>query len=261
MTGRLDGKTAIITGGGSGIGRATALRFAQEGAAVCVADLNLEGAAQTVHQIEAAGGQALAVRTDTSSEAETDALVHRCVERFGAVDSLVAAAGVSHSPAHAGQGPFGVLTVPVEAFSRVLEINFYGVFFSDRSVARWMVTNKRGGSLINIASIAARVPLGAGGGAYSVSKAGVWMLTKVLSRELAPAGIRVNAIGPGYIETPMTAPLREDEMAQRMTLAQTPLGRMGQPEEVASTALFLASDDASYFTGELLHPAGGMFTG
>ncbi|MGI8553957.1 MAG: SDR family NAD(P)-dependent oxidoreductase [Dehalococcoidia bacterium] len=262
MADRLQGKVAIVTGGGSGIGRATAIRFAQEGAAVCAADLNLEGAAATVHQIESMGGQALALRTDTSIEAECEAMVNRCVDRFAAVDILVAAAGIGTGRPPASEQPrqpHGVLTMPMEQFRRVIDVNLYGVLFSDRAVARWLVNAKRAGSLINIGSVASRVPLR--GGAYSISKAGVWMLTKVLANELAPAGIRVNAIGPGYIETPMTEALRSDELLQRQILAGTPMGRLGQPEEIAATALFLASDESSYFTGELLHPAGGMFTG
>ena len=126
-------------------------------------------------------------------------------------------------------------------------------------MARWLVANRRPGSLINLASIMARMP--SPGGAYSVSKAGVWMLTKGLAQELAPHGIRVNAIGPGFIETPMTAALRADEKRSRWAMGMTPMGRYGTPEEVASTALFLASDDASFFTGELLHPSGGVFLG
>jgi 3-oxoacyl-[acyl-carrier protein] reductase len=122
-----------------------------------------------------------------------------------------------------------------------------------------MLANNRTGSIINLGSIMSRMP--GQGGAYSVSKAGVWMLTKVLAMELAKSGIRVNAIGPGYIETPMTARLREDEEANRRVLGITWMGRFGQPEEIAATALFLASDEASFFTGELLHPSGGVFVG
>jgi NAD(P)-dependent dehydrogenase (short-subunit alcohol dehydrogenase family) len=261
MAGRLKDKVALITGGGSGIGRACAVRFAEEGAAVCAADLNLEGAAETVRLVEQAGGRALALEVDTTDEAANEMMVARCVEAFGAVDILVAAAGISGArPGAAGQEPprFPTLTVPMEHFRRVIDVNFYGVLFSNRAAARWMVANGRPGSIINLASIMAKVP---SGGAYSISKAAVWMLTKALALELAPAGIRVNAIGPGFIETPMTAMIREDEARLQMVLARTPMGRMGQPIEVAHTALFLASDESSYFTGELLHPSGGYFVG
>jgi len=261
MAGRLAGKIAIITGGGSGIGRACALRFAVEGAAVCVADLNLEGAADTVRQVEAAGGRAVAVQTDTADEAATEAMVERCVAAFGAVDLLVAAAGISGArPGQPPQSdPFPLLNLPTDHFQRVLAVNLYGVLFSDRAVARWLVAHGRPGAIVNIASVAAKLPLP--GGAYSISKAGVWMLTKALAIELAPVGIRVNAIGPGFIETPMTAMLRADEARSRWALSLTPMRRYGTPEEVAATALFLCSDEASYFTGEMLHPAGGMFVG
>jgi len=261
MAGRLDGKVALITGGGSGIGRACAVRFAAEGATICAADLHLEGAAETVHGIESAGGRGLAVQVDTTDEAANDAMVARCVEAFGAVDILVAAAGISTAlpPAQQTAAPITTLTIPVDAFRTVLEVNFFGVLFSDRAAARWMVGNQRPGSIINLASVAARVPLP--GGAYSCSKAAVWMLTKTMAMELARTGVRVNAIGPGFIETPMTAGLRENEDRSRWALAMTPMGRYGLAEEIAATALFLASDDSSYFTGELLHPSGGMFTG
>lgn len=262
MAGRLEGKVAIITGGGSGIGRACAVRFAAEGATVCAADLNLEGAAETVHAIEAAGGTALALEADTSDEAANEAMVARCVEAYGGVDVLVAAAGIGSArppEANAQPVPFPVLMTPIDMFRRVIDVNLYGVLFSDRAVAKWMVANRRPGSIINIASIAAKYPLP--GGAYSISKAGVWMLTKVMAQELAPAGIRVNAIGPGWVETPMTAAIRSDEARNQWALSLTPMRRFGQPGEIASTALFLASDESSYFTGELLHPSGGIFVG
>jgi len=122
-----------------------------------------------------------------------------------------------------------------------------------------MVANHRAGSIVNLGSIMSKMP--SAGGAYSVSKAGVWMLTKALAQELAPQGIRVNAIGPGFIETPMTAALRGDADRSRWAMNMTPMGRFGTPGEVASTALFLASDDAAFFTGEILHPSGGVFVG
>ncbi len=258
MSGRLEGKVALITGGGSGIGRACALRFADEGALVCAADLNHAGAIETVRLVEAAGGKALALAVDTSDEAATDAMVERCVGSFGAVDVLVAAAGILGQRTAGGSR---MMNAPTAVMREVLDVNLFGVLFSDRAAARWMLANGRPGSIVNLASAAARLPTGTAGGAYSISKAGVWMLTKVLAQELATAGIRVNAIGPGSIDTPMTAPLYANEARMRLTLERTPMGRTGQPEEIASTALFLASDESSYFTGQLLHPAGGMFLG
>ena len=260
MPGRLADKIAVITGGGSGIGRACALRFVGEGAKVCVADLDQAAADQTARAVEAAGGKALALRTDTTDEAANDAMIAACVKAFGAVDVLVAAAGVgSPRPDPAAAKPFTLLDMPTDRFRSVIDVNLYGVLHSNRAAARWMVANRRGGSLINLGSIMSKMP--SAGATYSVSKAGVWMLTKCLAQELARHGIRVNAIGPGFIETPMTAPLRGDTDRSRWAMAMTPMGRFGSADEVASTALFLASDDSSFFTGEILHPSGGVFVG
>ena len=260
MAERLAGKVAVITGGGSGIGRACALRFAEEGAKVCVADLDLAAATETARLVQAGGGKSLAVRTDTTDEAANDAMVAACVKAFDAVDVLVAAAGVGSPRPEAGSAkPYTMLTIPTESFRAVVDVNLYGVLFSNRAVARWMVANRRGGSLVNLGSIMSKMP--SAGGAYSVSKAGVWMATKCLAQELAGHGIRVNAIGPGFIETPMTAPLRGDAERSRWAMGLTPVGRYGTAEEVAGTALFLASDDAAFFTGEILHPSGGVFVG
>ncbi|HTI56690.1 MAG TPA: SDR family NAD(P)-dependent oxidoreductase [Verrucomicrobiae bacterium] len=260
MAGRLAGKIAVITGGGSGIGRACALRFAQEGAKVCVADRDQAAAKDTARRVEAEGQRALALRTDTTDEAANDAMVAACVEAFGGVDVLVAAAGVaSVRPDVASAKPYTMLDIPTASFRAVIDVNLYGVLFSNRAVARWMVANRRGGSLVNLGSIMSKMP--STGGAYSVSKAGVWMATKCLAQELARHGIRVNAIGPGFIETPMTAPLRGDAERSRWAMSLTPMGRYGTPDEVASTALFLASDESAFFTGEILHPSGGVFVG
>jgi NAD(P)-dependent dehydrogenase (short-subunit alcohol dehydrogenase family) len=260
MAGRLADKIALITGGGSGIGRACALRFAAEGAKVCVADLALDAVQETARRVEAGGSKALAVRTDTTDEAANDAMVAACVKAFGAVDVLVAAAGVAGPrPQAESANPYTLLDIPTERFRAVIDVNLYGVLFSNRAVARWMVANRRGGSIVNLGSIMSKMP--SSGGAYSVSKAGVWMATKCLAQELARHGIRVNAIGPGFIETPMTAVLRGDAERSRWAMGLTPMGRYGTVEEVASTALFLASDDAAFFTGEILHPSGGVFVG
>jgi NAD(P)-dependent dehydrogenase (short-subunit alcohol dehydrogenase family) len=227
---------------------------------VCVADLDLAAAKETARRVAAGGAASLAVRVDTTDEAANDAMVAACVEAFGGVDILVAAAGVgSPRPEAESAKPYTMLTMPTERFRAVVDVNLYGVLFSNRAVARWMVANQRGGSLVNLGSIMSKMP--STGGAYSVSKAGVWMATKCLAQELARHGIRVNAIGPGFIETPMTAPLRADAERSRWAMGLTPVGRYGTVEEVASTALFLASDDAAFFTGEILHPSGGVFVG
>ena len=155
--------------------------------------------------------------------------------------------------------PHTVLSIPTDQFRRVIDVNLYGVLFSNRAVARWMTEHRRGGSIINLASIMSKMP--STSAPYSVSKAGVWMLTKCLAQELATQGIRVNAIGPGFIETPMTAAIRADQSRSSWAMSVTPMGRYGKPEEIAATALFLASDEASFFTGELLHPSGGVFVG
>jgi len=260
MAGRLADKVALITGGGSGIGRACALRFAEEGAHVCVADLDPGAASETSRRVEGAGRKSLALQVDTTDEAANDGMVARCVEALGGVDVLVAAAGVASArPTRDSARPYTTLDIPTERFRAVVDVNLYGVLFSDRAVARWMVANRRGGSIVNLGSIMSKMP--SPGAAYSVSKAGVWMLTKCLALELARHRIRVNAIGPGFIETPMTAVLRGDADRSRWAMGLTPFGRYGTPEEVASTALFLASDDAAFFTGEILHPSGGVFVG
>jgi NAD(P)-dependent dehydrogenase (short-subunit alcohol dehydrogenase family) len=261
MAGRLDGKVALITGGGSGIGRACALRFAEEGAHVCVADLDLKRAEETTRGVIDAGRRSLALEVNTTDEAANDAMVRRCAETLGAVDVLVAAAGVAspRRPGTANDEPYTVLSIPTDDFRAVIDVNLYGVFYSNRAAARWMEANRRGGSIVNLGSIMSKMP--SRGGAYSVSKAGVWMLTKCLAQELAPHGIRVNAIGPGFIETPMTQTLRANEARSRWAMDLTPMGRYGTAQEIASTALFLASDESAFFTGEILHPSGGVFVG
>jgi NAD(P)-dependent dehydrogenase (short-subunit alcohol dehydrogenase family) len=269
MAGRLEGKVAVVTGGASGIGQACAVRFAEEGADIVVADLNPERGAETVSLVKTLGRKAVFVRTDTSREADCEALADRAIADFGKIDVLLAAAGISHALYVSGSEPSEVsgerdaallINKPTDYWEKVINVNLTGVMLTDRAVARRMLASGRPGSIINIASGAAKIPI-VGAADYCVSKAGVWMLTKVLALELARHQVRVNAIGPGFIETPMTASMRADEARVRNLIAGTPLGRLGKPVDIANAALFLASDESSFFTGEIIFPDGGLFTG
>ncbi len=276
MTGRLEGKVAVVTGGGNGIGRACCERFAEEGADVVVADLLDEAGAETVQLVEKAGRSGLFVHVDASSLEDNEELVRRAVDRFDRVDVLVTAAGISHADYKSGDRTRDeeMLTRAIESradparrmlelelpqWQKVLDVNLTGTFLALQAVARQMVAQGTGGSIITIASVAAKQPE-AGPMSYAVSKAGVWMLTKSAARSLGKAGIRVNSIGPGFIATNMTAMATAIPEVTEMFLANLPLGRLGTSREVADTALFLASDESSYFTGEILHPDGGFFT-
>jgi NAD(P)-dependent dehydrogenase (short-subunit alcohol dehydrogenase family) len=263
--GMLDGRIAVITGAASGIGQATALRFAEEGADVVVGDL--ADGAETVALVEKLDRRAIHVRTDTTSEADCDALVAAAVEAFGKVDVGVAAAGVataagaSNIQTRAAKGDAThVVNLEPDNFRRVLDVNVLGVLFTDRALARQMLAQGTGGSIVNIASTAAKIPL-AGAAPYCVSKAGVWMLTKVMALELATTGVRVNAVGPGYTATPMIAGLEQNRPAYDMAMSITPMNRLGTAAESAAACLYLASDESSFTTGQILHPAGGQFTG
>jgi NAD(P)-dependent dehydrogenase (short-subunit alcohol dehydrogenase family) len=259
MSLRLEAKNAIITGGASGIGRATAIRFAEEGANVFVADRHLAAAEETAGLVRALGRKAIAFQVDTSNEVQVAAMVTRCVAEMGGVDILVAAAGISHARyGEEGTPAMGPLAEkPLADWKKVLSVNLDGVFITDREVARAMIAAGNGGRIINIASGAAKLPT-PGVGEYAVSKAGVWMLTKVLAIELANYGITANAIGPGFINTPMTANLKSAEGFMKRLIDRVPLKRVGEAVDVANTALFLASEEGRYYTGSILHPDGGV---
>jgi NAD(P)-dependent dehydrogenase (short-subunit alcohol dehydrogenase family) len=268
MASRLEGKVAVVTGGASGIGRACAIRFAREGADVVIADLSAERAGATLDEVRAAGRRGVAVACDVSREGDCEALADRAVEEFGRIDVLVAAAGILHARYVSGDEATAerereaghVVSKPLEYWEKVLAVNLTGTMLTDRAVARRMVAAGRPGAIVNIASAAAVMPL-PGSSDYCVSKAGVAMLTKVLALELAGHGIRVNAIGPGVIATPMIAATLADEARRRRVEEDTPLGRLGEPEDIAATALFLVSDESSFMTGQVLFPTGGRFTG
>ncbi len=265
--GRLEGKVAVVTGGANGIGRACCERFAAEGADVVVADL-LEGpGAEVVNLVGREGRRGLFHPLDAASRDDNEAVMQRAVDELGRLDIVVTSAGIvkkgyvsdSNRQVTADMAPDPVSMFsefPLEDWHEVLDVNLTGTLLAMQSAAKRMPF---GASIITIASIAAKGPA-AGTLSYSVSKAGVWMLTKFAAMSLAPVGIRVNAIGPGFIDTNMTKVLSVfPEMWDRVA-TQVPMGRMGTPLEIANTAVFIASDEASFTTGEIFHVDGGYYT-
>src|SRR5262245_44092704 len=246
---RLSGKVAAITGGALGIGRATALLFAAEGAAVALGDVEVGGAESVVKEIHARGGKAIALAVDVGDAGQVQAFVDRVVAEFGRLDVMFASAGIAHS------APF--LEHPEAQWHRVLRVNLTGVFLCCQAAARQMV-KQRGGRIIATASINGFRGVENLVG-YNVAKAGVIELAKTMAVELAQHGIAVNAIAPAQIDTWLTRGLPEE--ARRRRTERIPMGRFGEPEEVARAALFLASDEASFITGHTLAVDGGYLAG
>ena len=249
---RLAGKRAIVTGAGSGIGRASALLFAAEGARVIVADKNAEGLAATVAAVTAAGGTAVAVAMDAGSDADVEALVARAVQDWGGLDVFYANAGVS-----GGRVPLAEQSVAL--WQEVLRVNLIGPFLAIKHASAVMVAQVSG-SIVCTASVAG-LRANAGGCPYAASKAGVISLVQTTANELFGTGVRVNAVCPGLIETGMTKPTFDRARARGSEgrIGQlNPLRRHGEPREIAAMALFLASDDASYVNGQAYAVDGGL---
>jgi len=271
---RLKGKVALITGAGSGIGRAIATLFAQEGARVIANDLKDTAARETVVALGAAGSGARAIQADVADSAQVKAMFAEVEREFGSLDVLVNNAGIAGTSAAdrdklreradtrimelmSGQGIRTHLDVTQEmtdeAWHRMIAVHLNGTFFCTREALKLM-SRRDQGAIINMSSVAAwgieAVPH------YSAAKAGILGFTRAVAREVASRKIRVNAICPGYIDTPMTQPM--SDLMRKAVVARTPLGRYAEPREVAQTALFLASDDSSFFTGQWLSPNGGL---
>ena len=242
---RLQNKVAVVTGAAGGIGRAVAERFAAEGAKVVICDVNDAGGQATATAI---GKGTLYVHADTGSKKDADALIDAAVAAHGRIDVLVNNAGIVHAAEF--------LDLKEEDFDRVLRVNLKGYFLCGQAAARQMVKQGGGGAIVNMSSVNAVLAIPSIA-PYVVSKGGVNQLTNVMALALAPHNIRVNGIGPGSIATDMLKKVMVDDAARRSIMSRTPMGRAGDPAEVASVALFLASDDASYITGQTVYPDGG----
>src|SRR2546427_2323023 len=250
MAGRLDGKIALVTGGSSGIGRASALAFAREGAKVVVVDVTAEGGQETVRLIKEAGGEARFLKVDVARAAEVETLITQTVAAYGRLDCAYNNAGI--------EGAFvSTAEYPEADWDRVLAINLKGVWLCMKYEILQML--KLGsGTIVNTASIMGLVGSWSGSGAYNASKHGVVGLTKTAALEYAKVGLRVNAVCPGYIRTPLLAETltRQPELAAQI-VARHPVGRMGQPEEIAEAVVWLCSDAASFVTGHTMTVDGG----
>lgn len=255
----LGGKSAIVTGGARGIGQAIALQLADAGAALMISDIDADGAQKTAQEIRSRGGKAESIRADASSVSDAGKVAQATVDAFGRLDILVNNAGMveSHTP---------VLDVTEERWDKILNVNLKGAFFYTQAAVKLMKQCGNGGRIVNLASVEGFQPR-PNNSVYDISKAGVVMLTKSLAQAFASSGIRVNAVAPGGISTPgvdhvltnfATGSGAEFEAVKKASAARMILGRWGEPDDIASAVLFLASDASSYMTGSIVVVDGGV---
>ncbi|MHB8617965.1 MAG: SDR family NAD(P)-dependent oxidoreductase [Chloroflexota bacterium] len=252
MPDRLAGKTAVVTGGGSGNGRGIALRFAREGADLVVLDVDGPGAERTAAELRTLGRRALALQADVSRRDQVEAAVDQAHRELGPLHVLVNNAGIER------RAPF--LDLQEEDWGRVMAVNVTGPFLCSQTLARLMVADQIAGSIVNITSINAHVAF-PGAAHYIASKGALRMLSAAMARDLAEHGIRVNAVAPGVIDTPMSAASLSDPERRAWMLNHIPLGRAGTPADVAESVLFLAADESAYITGSTIVVDGGWLVG
>lgn len=243
---RLQGKIAIVTGAGQGIGTATARKFAQEGATVIICDRRADGLAQVQSECEQAAGQAASFTLDVSDRPGVDRVVAEVLTRYGRIDVLVNNAGITQDARFE--------KMSLEQFDQVIDVNLRGVFHVTQAVLPAMLAQGKG-VILNASSVVG-IYGNFGQTNYAASKFGVIGFTKTWSRELGPKGIRVNAVAPGFVETPILSTI-PDTVLEKLS-AQVPMRRLGQPEEIANTYAFLASDEASYINGAVIEVTGGL---
>lgn len=244
---KLAGKVALVTGAAQGIGKAVALLLARNGADIVVSDINLEKAEETAKEVQTLGRKALAIKVNVAAIGDVERMVEAILAQFGKVDILVNNAGIARDKL--------ILRMTEEDWDAVLNINLKGTFNCTKAVVRHM-SKQKGGKIVNIASVVGEMG-NAGQANYAASKAGVIGFTKTIAREFAQRGINVNAIAPGYIETPMTDALPDKVKEELRRLI--PLDRLGKPEDVAEAVLFLVSESGNYITGQVLNVNGGIY--